>query len=249
MKKFFISICLWAFALQGFAQFPFQTQFDFSYFLPKEQFRYRADIPTPEQFLGYKLHEQHVSYCQLFAYMQMLAQVSPRITAYVPAMRTFQQRPLIFLTITSPENHRNLENIRTEHLKLSDPAQSGSLNLNNMPIVLWMGYGVHGNEASGPQASLAVAYFLAAAEGPEIDDILKNSVILIQPSLNPDGLQRFSTWVNSNRSFTPVTNPLSREFREPAPGSRTNHYWYDLNRDWLPLQMPESRARMEFYFR
>jgi len=249
MKKIISLIGLLAIALQGIAQFPFQTQFDFSYFLPKEEFRYRTDIPTPKQFFGFEIHEQHLSYDQVFAYMQMVAQKSLRITAYVPAQRTFQQRPLIFLTITSPENHANIENIRTEHLKLSDPAQSGNLNLQNMPVVLWKGYAIHGNEASGVGAAVVLAYFLAAAEGPEMDDILKNSVILLQPILNPDGANRFATWVNANRSFTPVTNPLSREFREPQPGSRGNHYWFDLNRDWVGQQMPESQARMEFYFR
>ncbi|MDR1951633.1 MAG: peptidase M14 [Bacteroidales bacterium] len=248
-RKILVLFCMMTVALQGFAQFPFETKFDFSYFMPQEKFNYRSDIPTPKQFFGFELGEHHLSYDQVFAYMQMLAQKSPRITSEIPALRTFQQRSLIFLTVTSPENHANIEKIRTEHLKLSDPAQSGSVNINSMPVVVWLGYGVHGNEASGPHASLAVAYFLAAAEGPEIDDILKNSVILIQPSLNPDGFHRFSTWVNANRSFTPVTDPNSREFRETNPGSRGNQYGFDMNRDWLPLQMPESRSRMGFYFK
>ena len=247
-KKIIVLLCMLAFTLQGIAQRNFRTEFDLPYFLPKGEFQYRSDITTPKEFFGFEINEQHLSYCQVVAYMQLLALQSPRIKLETSG-RSFQQRPLVFLTITSPENHANLENIRIRHLKLSDPAQSGSLNIEEMPIVIWMGYSVHGNEASAVHAAVVTAYFLAAAEGPEIDDILKNSVILLQPALNPDGVQRFSTWINSNRSFTPVTNPLHREFNEPAPNSRTNHYWFDLNRDWLPLQMPESQGRNAFYFR
>ena len=247
-KKTIVFLCLLALTLQGLTQRNFRTEFDLPFFLPAGEFQYRSDITTPEDFFGFQIDDQHLSYCQVVAYMQLLASQSPRIKLETSG-RSFQQRPLVFLTITSPENHANLENIRTRHLKLSDPAQSGSLNIEEMPIVIWLGYSVHGNEASAVHAAVVMTYFLAAAEGPEIDYILENSVILLQPALNPDGVQRFSTWVNSNRSFTPVTNPLHREFNEPAPNSRTNHYWFDLNRDWLFLQMPESQGRMAFYFR
>jgi len=247
-KKIITLLCLLALTLQGLTQRNFRTEFDLPFFLPTGEFQFRSDITTPEDFFGFQIDEQHLSHCQVVAYMQLIASQSPRFKLEVSG-RSFQQRPLIFLTITSPENHANLENIRTRHLKLSDPAQSGSLNIEEMPIVIWLGYSVHGNEASATHAAIVMAYFLAAAEGPEIDDILANSVILLQPALNPDGVQRFSTWINSNRSFTPVTNPLHREFNEPAPNSRTNHYWFDLNRDWLLLQMPESQGRTAFYFR
>ena len=246
-KLTFALFCLLGFSVQTHAQNSINQNIDISYYLPKEQFNYRADIPTPKQFFGFELGEQHLNNDQVVAYMQTIAQISPRMELDI-AGYSYERRPLIFVKVTSPDNHKKLEQIRTEHLKLSQPSVSGSPDTKNMPIVVWLGYSVHGNELSGVNASVAVAYFLAAAEGPEIDDILKNSVILIHPALNPDGMQRFSTWVNANRSFTLVADPNSREFSEPAPGSRSNHYWFDLNRDWLWVQMPESQARMAYYY-
>ena len=110
---------------------------------------------------------------------------------------------------------------------------------------MWLGYSIHGNEASGSNAVLLTAYYLAAANGEEIDNILNNSIIILDPSFNPDGLQRFSSWVNMHRSWVINPDPNDREYSEAWPGGRTNHYWFDLNRDWLPVQHPESRARLK----
>ncbi|RMG22926.1 MAG: zinc carboxypeptidase, partial [Bacteroidetes bacterium] len=149
------------------------------------------------------------------------------------------------LTITSPENHQKLDQIQATHLKLCDPQQSAGMEVSDMPVVLWMGYSIHGNEASGSNASMLVAYYLAAAQGPEIEQKLRETVILFDPSYNPDGLHRFSTWVNSHRGIHEVSaDPNDREHNEAWPGGRTNHYWFDLNRDWLPTQHPESQARV-----
>jgi len=241
-KSILTLLCLLRLSYQGYAQ-----EIDLSYFLPQEKFTYRSEIPTPRQFFGFELGEQHLNYDQVVAYMQALAQLSPRMTLDV-AGYSYQRRPLIFVKLTSPDNHKNLEQIRTEHLKLSKPTLSGNCNTNEMPAVVWLGYSVHGNETSAVHASVVLAYFFAAAEGDEIDEILKYSVILIHPALNPDGVNRFATWINANRSYTRVTDPNSREFREPLPSSRTNHYWFDLNRDWIMVQMPESQARMAYYY-
>jgi hypothetical protein len=100
---------------------------------------------------------------------------------------------------------------------------------------------------AAPNASLVSAYYLAAAQGKQIDELLENVVILFDPSFNPDGLQRFSTWVNQHKSNTLVTDPDSREFNEVWPGGRFNHYWFDLNRDWLPLVHVESRNRLQWF--
>ncbi|MCL1974048.1 MAG: hypothetical protein FWG54_04430 [Bacteroidetes bacterium] len=237
MKKNFLTAlsvcCFWSVCAQ-----------DLSYFLPKGDFGYNPKIPTPKEFLGHELGQQHVTYDLAAAYMQLLAQKSDRIVTEERG-RTYQYRPILFLYISTPENLNNLEAIRKTHLKLCDPQKSGELDPSDMPIVTWLSYSIHGNEASGVNASLAVAYFLAAAQGPEIDRLLNNAVIILQPGANPDGIQRFATWVNNARSFTPVTDPNSREFREPAPGSRTNHYWFDLNRDWITVQHPESFYRAQ----
>jgi hypothetical protein len=123
---------------------------------------------------------------------------------------------------------------------LRDP--KANLNLENMPLVLAAGYTVHGNEASGINSSLLAAYHFAAAN--EIDDDLKNIVVLIDPLLNPDGYSRYSTWVNSHRSSNLNGDPTNRELGEAWPGGRGNHYWFDLNRDWLLVQHPESQNRV-----
>jgi hypothetical protein len=110
-----------------------------------------------------------------------------------------------------------------------------------------MGYSIHGNEASGSNAALLVAYYLAAAQSPELDNQLKNTVILFDPCFNPDGMQRFSTWVNSHRARNGSPDPAGDEFNEPWPSGRTNHYGFDLNRDWLAATQPETPGRVAIY--
>lgn len=222
------------------------TQVPLSYYLPSGV-KYNPNIPTPESFFGFQVGEWHLTPDQIHAYMKALDQASDRITME-PMGRTHEQRQIWLLTITSPENHRNIEAIRQQHLALSDPAKSGSVNIETLPVVVWMGYSVHGNEPSGSNASVLVAYHLAAAQGEEIERQLKDAVILLNPSINPDGLNRFATWANMHKGKIPVADPASREHNEVWPGGRTNHYWFDLNRDWMPLQHPESRARLEKYY-
>jgi hypothetical protein len=162
---------------------------------------------------------------------------------------TYENRPQVLLIITSPKNHQRLEEIRQQHIQLTDPTKSGSLNIDNMPIVIYIGHSIHGNESSGANASLLSAYYLAAAQGKQIDDLLDNVVILFDPSFNPDGLQRFSTWANQHKSKNLVTDANSREFNEVWPGGRFNHYWFDLNRDWLPAVHVESQNRLQWFHR
>lgn len=219
------------------------AQVPLTYYLP-QKVNYDPKVPTPAQYLGFQIGERHVSHDQIVAYMKELARTSGRIRLEEYA-RTYENRPCLLLTITSADNQANLENIRREHLKLSDPSVSGSVNVNNMPSVVWMGYSIHGNEPSGANANMMVSYFLAAAQGEEVDQLLKHTIILIDPAFNPDGIQRFASWVNANRSATLVADRNSREFSEPWPNSRVNHYWFDLNRDWLPLQHNESKGRMK----
>ena len=176
--------------------------------------------------------------------MYALDQASDRISLEVTGY-THEARPLLLLTITSPKNHQNIESIRTQHVQLADPAKSSSLDPATMPIVIYMGHSIHGNEPSGANASLLTAYFLAAAQGKEIEQYLSNTVILFDPSFNPDGLHRFSSWVNSRKSKVISTDPADMEHNEAWPGGRTNHYWFDLNRDWLVAQQPESQARIK----
>lgn len=218
------------------------------YFLPKGEFTYNPEITTPKEYFGFNLGDQHVTTSQLYGYFDLLAKESNRFSVERHG-QTYEYRPLVYATVTSADNMKNIDKIREEHLKLSDPSIASSMNIKNMPIVTWLGYSIHGNEQSGMNSSIAVAYFLVAAQGAEIDNILNNSVIIIHPSINPDGSDRFAMWVNSNRSFTTVSDPVSREFNEPWPGSRSNHYWFDLNRDLLAVVHPESKSKIDMFLK
>ncbi len=217
-----------------------------TYYLP--EIDYDPDIPSPEEVLGFPVGAQHLTHDQLYFYLRRLAEASDRLVLTEYA-RTYENRPLVYLTITAPSNHARLESIRQQHLALSDPEQSGSVDLAEQPVVLYQGYSVHGNEASGGNAATLVAYYLAAGKSEAVEKILRETVILLDPCLNPDGFHRFATWVNMHKNEHLTADPQDREYDEPWPGGRTNHYWFDLNRDWLLAQHPESRGRLELFHR
>ncbi|NND44886.1 MAG: peptidase M14 [Xanthomonadales bacterium] len=193
-------------------------------------------IPTPESVLGWEVGEWRVSHDQLVKYMETLASASDRV-AIRTIGHTHEQRPILQLVFTQPDNHGRLEELRQQHLRAVNGDGSG-------PLVVWLGHSIHGNEASGSNGALLSAYYLAASRSAFVEELLQDSVILFDPSFNPDGLNRFASWSNSNRSHNPVADPDHRINHEDWPGARTNHYWFDLNRDWLPLVHPESRARV-----
>jgi hypothetical protein len=217
------------------------------YYIPKGT-QLNSSIPTPQSIIGHEVGEWHVSHDKLVSYMYALDQASDRISLEVTG-HTYEGRPLLLLTITSPKNHQNLETLRQQHLQLCDPSRSTSLDVKTMPAVFYLGCSIHGNEASGANAGLLGAYYFAAAQGPEIEKYLDNTIILFDPSFNPDGLQRFSSWVNSRKSVLVSSDPNDTEHNEAWPGGRFNHYWFDLNRDWLVAQLPESQARIRQFQR
>lgn len=217
---------------------------ELSYYLP-QNVNYDSSIPTPAEGIGHELGEWHVTHDKLVQYLQALAASSDRIRIETRG-HTYEDRPLLLLTISSPENLGKLESLREQHLAATD-GLAGTAPPAARPIVIYQGFSVHGNEPSGSNAALAYAYYLAAAQGPEIESYLKHVVILLDPSFNPDGLQRFAYWANSNRSQNLNPDPNEREYHEVWPGGRTNHYWFDVNRDWLPVQLPESRARIRTF--
>jgi hypothetical protein len=219
------------------------AQPDLSYYLPDEV-SYDSTIPTPQSIIGHQVGEYHVTHDRLVNYMFALDKASDRIALEVIGT-THEARPLLLLTITSPINHKNIETIKSDHHMLTEPDRSSGLDTRSMPAIFYLGCSIHGNEASGSNAAVLIAYHLAAAKGPEIENVLQNTVILLDPSFNPDGMQRFSSWVNSRKSKVISTDPNDMEHQEPWPSGRTNHYWFDLNRDWLVAQHPESQARVK----
>ncbi|HEV8286338.1 MAG TPA: M14 metallopeptidase family protein [Chitinophagaceae bacterium] len=219
---------------------------DLKYYLP-DSVSYNPAIPKPKDIIYHEVGEWHVTHDRLVNYMKAIAAAAPDRVKMETMGYTYEGRPQVLLIITSPKNHQRLEEIRLQHVMLTDPAKSSSLNIDNMPIVVWIGHSIHGNEPSGANAALVSAYYLAAAQGKQIDELLENAVILFDPSFNPDGLQRFSTWVNQHKSKNLVTDPNDREFNEVWPGGRFNHYWFDLNRDWLPAVHVESQNRLKWF--
>lgn len=214
---------------------------DLSYYLPSEI--YNSAIPTPREIIGHEVGEWHVTHDKLVEYMKALAASSDRIS-FENRGETYEGRPLILLIITSPENHKNLSKIKQTHITATNDA---TIDISNHPIVVNQGFSIHGNEASGSNAALAIAYYLAASNSESTFEMLKNTVILFDPSFNPDGLQRFSYWANTNKNKNINPDPNDREYHEVWPGGRTNHYQFDMNRDWLPVQLPESNVRLKTF--
>ena len=161
---------------------------------------------------------------------------------------TYEDRHLVHAVVTSSANHGRLEEIRLANHRLSDaPGEVTASMIEEMPVVVHMGYGVHGNEASSSEAAMLVLYHLAAGSGPAVEDLLDRAVIILDPNYNPDGRDRFVNWANGNRGRVATRDGQDREHVEPWPGGRTNHYWFDLNRDWLVAQHPESQARLGLF--
>ncbi|MFW5816151.1 MAG: M14 family zinc carboxypeptidase [Wenzhouxiangella sp.] len=196
------------------------------------------EIATPADFLGFDPSERHLRHDQVVAYLDYLAEVSDRVSIEQIG-RSHGLRPLKLLVFSSPERQSRLSELRADRVRASRAGDG--------PPVIWLGYAVHGNEASGVSAALITAWYLAAARNAEVADWLDQALILMEPVLNPDGVDRFAHWVNMHRGVHPVSDPADREHHENWPNGRTNYYWFDLNRDWLPLVHPESRARLAQY--
>ncbi|MGB3542196.1 M14 family zinc carboxypeptidase, partial [Rubrivirga sp.] len=205
---------------------------------------YDASVPTPQDVLGFTIGERHTRPEEAIRYLEAVAAASPRVEVGFHGT-TYEGRRLAHAIVTSPQNHGRLDAIQRANVAISESA-SRSMDVSGMPVVVYQGYSVHGNEASGTEAALVWLYHLAAAQG-EVETLLQDSVVLLDPLLNPDGRDRFVDWVNSYRGGTPVTDPADLEHNEPWPQGRTNHYWFDLNRDWLPTELRESRGRMAWW--
>ncbi len=240
MSKKWILILGLLYTYLGFAQ----EKQALSYYLP--EITYDPKIPTPEAYLGYQIGEWHISHDQQLAYMRKLAELSPRfkLTEYA---RSYEGRPLVYIAITSERNHQNLADLKAKHLQVSNPAETDRVDLKTTPLVVYQGFSIHGNESSGGNAAALVAYYLAAGQGPEIEKLLNEVIIIFDPCFNPDGFHRFSTWANQHRNRHLTADPQDREYNEVWPGGRFNHYWFDLNRDWLSGAHPESRGRAKIF--
>ncbi len=210
----------------------------------KNQAPFNTQIPTPEAFLGYPIGEQHTRHDLIVAYLTKLAEVSDRASIEVYG-KTHENRKLIMFTVTSPENLTNLAAIKSKHLQFVNPKVTPK-NYDEVPVIIQLGYNVHGNEPSSSEAALLTAYTLVASNSIEVKNYLNKSVIFIDPTINPDGRDRHTQWANQFKAKQLVSDNTDAEHNEAWPRGRTNHYWFDLNRDWLLAVHPESQGKLKW---
>lgn len=206
-----------------------------------------AQIKSPEEYLGYKIGTRFTPHHQLVNYFQYIAQASSNNIKLVKYGETNEHRPLYLAFVSSAENMANLEEIRENNIRLANQSLDKRAPTENTPAIVWLSYNVHGNESSSSEASMLTIFSLVDPKNQETKNWLKNTVVVIDPCLNPDGRDRYVNWYNSivGKNYNP--SPISREHREPWPGGRSNHYNYDLNRDWAWQTQVESKARIKQY--
>ena len=206
---------------------------------------YNENIQSPEEFLGYEIGFEHTRHDLIFSYLNYLSNSSKK-AEIIKYGESHEGRDLIMLTVSSTNNLSNLDKIKQEHLKYTVPKSNLEVN-KNLPVIINLGYGVHGNEPSSAEAAMLAAYTLVASENIKIKRLIENSVVFIDPTINPDGRDRHSQWANQYKSINLVADSNDAEHNEMWPKGRTNHYWFDLNRDWLLAINPESRGKLKWY--
>ncbi|HMP88427.1 MAG TPA: M14 family zinc carboxypeptidase, partial [Lacibacter sp.] len=206
-----------------------------------------AQVMSPEQFLGYPLGSRYTPHHKIVAYVQHVAAQSPQMVRLEQYGVTNEHRPLLALFVSAPENIRRLEEIRLNNLRLASLLPDKAAATEETPVIVWLSYNVHGNETSSSEAALMTLYALVDPSNTKTREWLRNTVVVMDPCINPDGRDRYINWYNSVLGVQPTARMDAREHREPWPGGRTNHYNFDLNRDWAWQTQVESRQRLVLY--
>lgn len=203
-----------------------------------------AQLQSPAEFLGYELGDRYTPHHIVMDYARHVAENSDR--AIVEAYgETYENRELVHLVVTSPGNHQNLEEIRTNNLKLTGLMDGEPTDIRK--AIVWLSYNIHGNETSSSEAAISTLYQLTDPGNSEAAGWLENTVVVIDPMVNPDGRERYVNWFRSITGSEYDPKVESREHDEPWPGGRSNHYYFDLNRDWAWQTQQESQARAVIY--
>jgi hypothetical protein len=206
-------------------------------------------VPRPDAALGYPVGSRFTHWERIAGYFDALAAASPRVRVWEYG-RTYEGRPLKLAAISTPENLARLDEIRQQRLRLADPeslsASEREKLTKRLPVVVWLAYGVHGDESSSAEAAMLTAYTLAAAQG-EMGELLESTVVLIDPLCNPDGRERYLHGYEQRQGEAPNGHREAAEHYQPWPGGRQNHYLIDLNRDWAWATQQESRSRIAAY--
>ena len=211
----------------------------------------RSSVPSPAEVLGRPLGETYSRHCEVVDYARRVAATSPRVRLKTYG-RTSEGRELMVLVVTSPENHARAADLEARYAKVADPrklapGEDVKKILEDLPVVVWLSYNVHGNEASPSECALAVLHRLASADDAETKRWLSEAIVVIDPCLNPDGRDRYVNWFKGEVGRRPDPDPDSREHDEPWPGGRTNHFQFDLNRDWAFASQVETRGRLPLF--
>ncbi len=203
-----------------------------------------AQLQSPDDFLGYELGDRWTLHHNVMNYVKHVAEESDYVTIEQYG-ETNQHRELVYLVVTTPENHNNIEEIRLNNLRLTG-LEEGEPTENKKGIV-WLSYNIHGNETSSSEAAMRTLYELVRPDSEEPKQWLENTVVIMDPMLNPDGRDRYVNWFNN--MVGAEVNPKfdAREHHEPWPGGRSNHYMFDLNRDWAWQVQKESQYRYDIY--
>lgn len=204
------------------------------------------NIPSPKQFLGYELGEHFTPQYKVVAYFNAVAQAASSIVKVQKFGETTEGRDMIAAFISSPENIQNLENIRQNNLRLADMQTGATADL-NAPVIVWLSYNVHGNEPSSTEAAMKVLYALVDPNNAQSKQWLQHTVVIIDPCQNPDGRDRYVNWYNNAVGKNFNADPQSREHDEPWPYGRTNHYNFDMNRDWAWQTQKEMQQKLKLY--
>jgi hypothetical protein len=206
-----------------------------------------SSIQPPDEFLGYPLGAHYTPHYKLIAYFKQVAEHASKQVRLLNYGKTNEGRPLMIAIVASESNMQRLESIRLNNLRLAGILKDNISPDENAPAIVWLSYNVHGNEASSSEASMKTLYELVNPANAEARSWLDHVVVILDPCMNPDGRDRYVNWYNSTVGQSPNEDPQSREHFEPWPGGRTNHYFFDLNRDWAWQTQIETRERMKVY--
>ncbi|MEY3678809.1 MAG: hypothetical protein RI924_950 [Bacteroidota bacterium] len=202
------------------------------------------EIQSPEQFLGYALGEHYTPHYRVLEYFRYVSSVSKNVKLQEYGKST-EGRPLIVAFIASTDHMNRLEEIRNNNLRMAG-IQAGTPS-QKQPAIAWLSYNVHGNEPTSTEASMQTLYELVNPANTRSQSWLQNTVVVMDPCINPDGRERYVNFYNPIHNQTPDPLRFTREHAEPWPGGRTNHYYFDLNRDWAWQTQKETQHRIALY--
>lgn len=210
--------------------------------------QYQQSVPTVKDTLGYEMGARISSPDAIYKYFQTLSERYSERVRLIEYGRSWEDRPLYFVAVSAPHHIAQLDKYSQRMAAFGDPRKTSAREaeqlMNKLPSSVWLSYGVHGNEISSPEAAMMTLYHLLADTSDETKNWLENTVVFIDPLQNPDGRARFVSRYYATVGLTHDADRRSAEHNEPWPQGRSNHYLFDLNRDWIALTQPEIKGQV-----